>query len=121
MASRAVFLTAGFILLICGVVGKIGAVLTLIPDPVIGGNLTVMLAMVFSVGISTVKFIDIDSTRNLTILGTSIIVGLMVPQYINDPANANLIDTGKLYSTIGSCLMRKMKIKTRLIGTVHEN
>ncbi|XP_060587640.1 solute carrier family 23 member 2-like [Ruditapes philippinarum] len=94
VASRAVFLTAGIILLLCGVVGKFGAVLTLIPDPVIGGTLTVMFGMVSAVGISTLKFIDLDSTRNLTILGVSLILGLMVPQYINNPANANLINTG---------------------------
>ena len=114
MASRAVFLTAGFILIICGVVGKFGAVLTLIPEPIIGGTLTVLLGIVFSIGISTVKFIDIDSTRNLTILGTSIILGLMVPQYINDPANANLIDTGKLYSTFGSRLKKNYRSNTDL-------
>ena len=83
-------------MLICGVVGKFGAVLTMIPDPIIGGTLTILLGMVSAIGISTLKFTDLDSTRNLTILGTSLIIGLMVPQYINDPANENLIDTGKL-------------------------
>ncbi|XP_053406670.1 solute carrier family 23 member 2-like [Mercenaria mercenaria] len=94
VASRAVFLTAGVILLVCGVIGKFGAVLTLIPDPIIGGTLTVLFGMVSAVGISTLKFIDLDSTRNLTILGVSLILGLMVPQYINSPANADIINTG---------------------------
>lgn len=94
VASRAVFLTAGVILLLCGVIGKFGAILTLIPDPVIGGTLTVVFGMVSAVGISTLKFIDLESTRNLTILGISLILGLMVPQYINDPVNASIIDTG---------------------------
>ncbi|XP_053407071.1 solute carrier family 23 member 2-like isoform X2 [Mercenaria mercenaria] len=89
VASRAVFLTAGLILVICGVVGKFGAVLTIIPDPVIGGTLTLLFGMV-----STLKFTDLDSTRNLTILGTSLILGLMIPKYINNPANASLIKTG---------------------------
>lgn len=83
------------ILLLCGVIGKFGAILTLIPDPVIGGTLTVVFGMVSAVGISTLKFIDLESTRNLTILGISLILGLMVPQYVNDPANARVINTGK--------------------------
>jgi nucleobase transporter 1/2 len=97
VASRAVFLTAGLILVFCGVVGKFGAVLTLIPDPVIGGTLTVLFGIVSAVGISTLKFIDMDSTRNLTILGTALILGLMIPQYISNPENAALIDTGMLH------------------------
>ncbi|XP_060604590.1 solute carrier family 23 member 2-like isoform X2 [Ruditapes philippinarum] len=94
VASRAVFLTAGLILVFCGVVGKFGAALTLIPDPVIGGTLTVLFGIVSAVGLSTLKFIDMDSTRNLTILGTALILGLMIPQYISNPENAALIDTG---------------------------
>ena len=55
MASRAAFFTAGVILVVCGVIGKFGAVLSLIPDPVIGGTLTVLFGMVAAVGISTLK------------------------------------------------------------------
>ena len=43
---------------------------------------------------SICQFVDLDSTRNLTILGVSLILGLMVPQFINDPQNAGAIDTG---------------------------
>ncbi|XP_053407912.1 solute carrier family 23 member 2-like [Mercenaria mercenaria] len=94
VASRAVFITAGFVMVICGVVGKFGAFLTSIPYPVVGGAVIVPVGMVVAVGISTLKFIDLESTRNLTIFGTSIFLGLMIPQYINDPENANVIDTG---------------------------
>ncbi|KAL4231904.1 hypothetical protein ACF0H5_009480 [Mactra antiquata] len=94
VASRAVFVTAGVILMVCGVVGKIGAVLTLIPDPVIGGTLAVMFGMVSAVGISTLQFIDLESTRNLTIIGVSLLLGLMIPQYVNNPKHADNINTG---------------------------
>lgn len=94
VASRRVFQTAGLIMIVCGVIGKFGAVLTLIPEPIIGGTLTVVFGMVAAVGISTLKFIDMGSTRNLTILGLSLLLGLMVPQYINAKENANIINTG---------------------------
>ena len=94
VASRRVFQVAGLIMIVCGVVGKFGAILTLIPEPVIGGSLTVLFGMVAAVGISTLKFIDMNSTRNLTILGLSLLIGLMVPQYVNHPDNKDAIKTG---------------------------
>ncbi|XP_033756971.1 solute carrier family 23 member 2-like [Pecten maximus] len=92
VASRRVFQVAGIILVVGGVVGKIGAVLTLIPDPVIGGILTVVFGMVTMVGISTLQYTDMSSTRNLTIMAIAIILGLMVPQWITQ--NPNAIQTG---------------------------
>ncbi|XP_060065562.1 solute carrier family 23 member 2-like [Ylistrum balloti] len=92
VASRRVFQVAGVILVIGGVIGKIGAILTLIPDPIIGGILTVVFGMVAMVGISTLQFTDMSSTRNLTILAISIILGLMVPEWI--AKNPNAIQTG---------------------------
>lgn len=80
-------------LLIGGIVGKFGAVLTLIPDPIIGGTLTVVFGMVAAVGISVLQFIDFSSTRNLTILALSLILGIMIPQWLTQHEDA--IHTGK--------------------------
>lgn len=46
------FVTAGLMLVLWGVVGKVGAALALIPDPIVGGTLLLGLGMVASVGIS---------------------------------------------------------------------
>lgn len=80
-------------LLIGGIVGKLGAVLTLIPDPIIGGTLTVVFGMVAAVGISVLQFIDFSSTRNLTILALSLILGIMIPEWLAQHEDA--IHTGK--------------------------
>ena len=80
-------------LLIGGIVGKLGAVLTLIPDPIIGGTLTVVFGMVAAVGISVLQFIDFSSTRNLTILALSLILGIMIPEWLVQHEDA--IQTGK--------------------------
>lgn len=88
------FQVAGIILLLSGIIGKFGAVLTLIPDPIIGGTLTVVFGMVGAVGISVLQFMDMSSTRNLTILALSMILGLMVPQWLLN--NPNSINTGKV-------------------------
>lgn len=92
-ASRRVFQYAGIIFLICGLFGKVGAVLTLLPDPVLGGTVVLSFGMVTSVGLSTLQFVDLSSGRNLCIIGSSLLIGLMVPRYIEE--NANVIDTGK--------------------------
>ncbi|CAC5404080.1 Solute carrier family 23 member 2 [Mytilus coruscus] len=92
VASRRVFQVAGLILLIGGIIGKFGAVLTLIPDPIIGGTLTIVFGMVVAVGISVLQFIDFSSTRNLTVLAISMILGLMIPQWLSE--NTSAIDTG---------------------------
>jgi nucleobase transporter 1/2 len=98
VASRRVFQVAGLILLVCGIIGKFGAVLTLIPDPIIGGSLTVVFGMVAAVGISVLQFTDLSSTRNLTIIAVSIILGLMVPQWLQ--SNPGAINTGRIMTYI---------------------
>ncbi|XP_061192833.1 solute carrier family 23 member 2-like [Saccostrea echinata] len=92
VASRRVFQVAGIVLLLSGIIGKFGAVLTLIPDPIIGGTLTVVFGMVGAVGISVLQFMDMSSTRNLTILALSMILGLMIPQWLLQ--NPKSINTG---------------------------
>ncbi|XP_048244617.1 solute carrier family 23 member 2-like [Haliotis rufescens] len=92
VASRRVFQTAGLLLVLCGLVGKFGAVITLIPEPIIGGLNAVLLGMVAAVGISTLQFTDLSSSRNLTILGLSLMLGLGIPQWIY--ANPDAINTG---------------------------
>lgn len=92
VASRRVFQCTGLILLVCGIIGKFGAVLTLIPDPIIGGTLTIVFGFVAAAGISTLQYIDMSSTRNLCILAVSLILGLMVPQWLEK--NPGAINTG---------------------------
>ena len=94
VASRAVFLTAGIILVVSGVVGKFGAVLTLIPDPVVGGVLTVLCGMIMGSGLSMLKFVELDSTRNLSVIGTSLMVALTMTEVFKDPEMAAKFKTG---------------------------
>lgn len=86
------FQYAGIIFLICGLFGKIGAVLTMLPDPVLGGTVVLSFGMVTSVGLSTLQFVDLSSGRNLCIIGSSLLIGLMVPKYLEE--NKNAIQTG---------------------------
>ena len=54
----------------------------IIPSPIIGGTLTVVYGMITVIGIYTLQNTDLMSTRNATILGLSLILGTMVPQWL---------------------------------------
>lgn len=67
------------IMLMCGLVGKIGAVFITIPEPIIGGIFCVVFAMITSVGISTLQYVSLNSSRNLFVLGFSLFFGMALP------------------------------------------
>lgn len=90
---------AGLVFLLLGVFTKFGAILATIPDPIVGGLLTVSCAMVGGVGLSSVQMIDLKLSRNIAILGLAIIFGIMVPSYIDKYP----IDTGRPFPLRFSC------------------
>ena len=64
-------------MIILGLFSKFGAVFTLIPDPIVGGIFYVMFGMITAVGLSNLQFVDLNSSRNLFILGFSLFFGLV--------------------------------------------
>ena len=86
-----------------GVFGKFGAIVATIPDPVLGGIMTVSLGMVVSVGLSNIQFVDLSGGRNLMILGISMLVGITVPNWIL--VNTGHINTGKLNNFCHCCYL----------------
>lgn len=92
VASRAVFMTAAFITILGGVIGKFGAVFVLIPDPVIGGLGLVTLGMVIAMGVSMFRSVNLASSRNLMIIGFSLGQGLLLPSWVDN--NRDSINTG---------------------------
>lgn len=92
IASRRVFQAAGIIFLLCGIFGKFGALLTMMPKPVLGGIVVISFGMVTSVGLSSLQFVNLSSGRNLCIIGLSLLLGLMIPSYLEK--RKGVIDTG---------------------------
>ncbi|XP_071091112.1 solute carrier family 23 member 2-like [Haliotis cracherodii] len=92
VASRMVFVSAALILMVGGVVGKVGALFTIIPDPVVGGVNLVATSTVTAVGVSMLHRVDLSSSRNLLILGTSVTLGILLPDWM--AANGDSINTG---------------------------
>lgn len=67
----------GALLLVMGLIPKIGQVIADLPGPVIGGGATVMFAMVTAVGIQTLHKVNFTDNHNLLIVATSLAVGLI--------------------------------------------
>ncbi|XP_064648212.1 solute carrier family 23 member 1-like isoform X3 [Lineus longissimus] len=92
VGSRIVIQVGGFMMLLFGMFGKFGALFVTIPEPVTGGMFIIMFGMITAVGISNLQFVDMNSSRNLFILGFSFFFGLTLPQWMNK--NPAAIQTG---------------------------
>ncbi|MFC7304113.1 nucleobase:cation symporter-2 family protein [Streptomyces monticola] len=74
--SRHVATVAGAILVVLGLVPKLGALVAGLPEPVVGAAGLVMFATVAAVGIGTLRKVEFDGTSNLLIVAVSIGAGL---------------------------------------------
>ena len=52
--------------------------------------------LVISIGLSVLQYIDINSSRNMMILGVSFMFGMILPFYLRD--NPGIIKTGQFFS-----------------------
>lgn len=73
--SRHVVTIAGAILVLCGLIPKIGAIIASMPLPVLGGGVIVMFGMVASAGLSVLSEVKM-SRRNMIIIALSLSIGL---------------------------------------------
>ena len=69
-------------MIVMGLFSKFGAVFATIPEPIVGGIFYIMFGMVAAVGLSSLQYVDLNSTRNLFILGFSIFFGLVSTVYL---------------------------------------
>ena len=73
--SRHVVTIAGIIMIVCGLIPKIGAVIASMPFPVLGGGVIVMFGMVAAAGLN--MLVDVAMTRrNMIIIAVSLAFGL---------------------------------------------
>ncbi len=83
VGSRRVVQVGAALMLLLGAFGKFGALFTTIPQPIVGGMYCAMFGMITAVGLSNLQFVDLNSVRNLFILGFAFFMGLSVPEYFN--------------------------------------
>mmetsp|Transcript_1258 Transcript_1258/g.3252 ORF Transcript_1258/g.3252 Transcript_1258/m.3252 type:complete len:279 (+) Transcript_1258:64-900(+) len=92
VASRTVVLSGACIMLLFGIIGKFGGIFATIPGPIVGGVYCVMFGMIVGVGISNLQYCDLKSARNLFVVGFSILMALVIPDYVDK--NPKKFDTG---------------------------
>uniref|UniRef100_A0A914WAV6 Solute carrier family 23 member 2 n=1 Tax=Plectus sambesii TaxID=2011161 RepID=A0A914WAV6_9BILA len=81
VASRVTLQIAGLIMIVLGIFTKFGAVLATIPEPLVGGILCVSMSMVGGVGLSSMQLVNLKMSRNVAVLGFSIMAGMVIPLY----------------------------------------
>lgn len=78
--KRPIFWASG-LLMGMGLLPKIGALVTIIPTPVLGGAMLVMFTMIAVQGIKMLINVDLNDNRNLLVIAISIGLGLGVTVY----------------------------------------
>ncbi|XP_034555789.1 solute carrier family 23 member 1-like [Notolabrus celidotus] len=82
VGSRMVILLSGVFMILIGMLGKVGAIFTTIPTPVLGGMFLIMFGVISAAGISNLQSTDMNSSRNIFVFGFSIFTALVVPNWI---------------------------------------
>ncbi|MFD3510605.1 uracil-xanthine permease family protein [Nocardia sp. NPDC058666] len=120
--SRYVTAVSGAILVVLGLVPRIGEVVAVIPKPVVGGVGLVLFATVAVVGVTTLLKADLTDKVNATVAATAIGVGLL-PVFTKDmfdkfPTSAQiLLDSGVTLGAATAFLLNLVFNHTRL-GTM---
>ncbi|MFP4636046.1 MAG: uracil-xanthine permease family protein [Nitriliruptoraceae bacterium] len=99
VASRSVVLIGAVALILLGLIAPIGAVVATIPVPVVGGVYLALFGLITAVGLSNLRRADMDSQRNLMIIGFLLFGGLAFPAYFGSDAAADFSFFGIEWAT----------------------
>ncbi|XP_072015035.1 solute carrier family 23 member 2-like [Amphiura filiformis] len=94
VGSRVVIQICAITMIIVGMLGKVTALFSSIPLPIVGGILCILFGTVLAVGLSNLQYVDLNSPRNMLILGFSLFMGMLIPYWAGN--NRELIETGIL-------------------------
>jgi len=108
VGSRRVVQWGALVMIIFGLFSKFGTFFLTIPQPIVGGIFCVMFGMITAVGLSNLQFVNLNSTRNLFILGFSIFFSLVLPQWIKTHRDLTLTGVNELDQIIKVLLETSM-------------
>lgn len=104
VASRRVVIVGGCILIGVGLISKVGALIATIPPPVVGGLYCALFGLISAVGIQQVAKADLQSDRNLMIIGFILFMGLSVPAYISGAPPFKIDGAARMRAIFGTAL-----------------
>lgn len=82
VGSRRMVQYTAVIMMLFGIFSKFGAFFVSVPDPVMGGIFIVLFGTLSAVGLSNLQYVDMNSSRNILIVGFSIFFGLSVSNWV---------------------------------------
>ena len=94
VASRYVVQIGAALMILVGFVGYFGQLVATVPSPIIGGLYIAMFAQIVGVGLSNLKYVDLDSSRNIFVVGIAMFTGLAVPEYMRSVGGADALQQG---------------------------
>ncbi|XP_024940819.1 solute carrier family 23 member 2 isoform X2 [Cephus cinctus] len=113
VGSRRVIQWACVLMILQGIVSKFGAIFIIIPEPIVGGIFCVMFGMITAFGLSALQYVNLNSARNLYILGFSLFFPLVLSKWmIKHP---DIINTG---NDIADSVITVLLSTTILVGGV---
>lgn len=74
--DKSVIKIAGIMMILLGIFPKFGAIITMVPKPVLGGATLALFGVITAAGISILSSLDFSKDNNFTIVGTSIAIGV---------------------------------------------
>ncbi|CAL8249185.1 unnamed protein product [Merluccius merluccius] len=101
VGSRRVIQYGAAMMLLLGLVGKFSALFASLPDPVLGALFCTLFGMITAVGLSNLQFVDLNSSRNLFVLGFSIFFGLVLPSYVKqNPLVTGVVEVDQVLNVL---------------------
>jgi len=94
VASRYVVQIGAVIMLIVGYVGYFGQLVATLPAPIVGGLFIAMFGQIAAVGLSNLEYVDLNSSRNVFIVGIAMFAGLAIPAYMGATGGAGAFQEG---------------------------
>lgn len=124
-SRRAVQISAGFMIFF-SIFGKFGAFFASIPLPIFAAINCVLFGIVAAVGISLIQFANINSLRNIYVLGLSLFLGMSISQYffVNTDMNTGhgpVRTEGGWFNNIFNTLFSSPPTVAIIVGTLLDN
>ncbi|PSP76377.1 xanthine permease [Halobacteriales archaeon QS_1_68_20] len=105
VASRYVVRIGAVVMIVVGYVGYFGQLVATIPTPIVGGLFIAMFGQIAAVGLANLKYVDLDSSRNVFIIGLALFAGLAIPEYMAQFPGPDAFREGmSAFPAIGSIL-----------------
>lgn len=121
VGSRQVITVSAILMIIVSLFVKLSALFATIPAPIIGGILAILCGIITAVGISIIKFVNLNNTRNLFIVGVSTFCGLSFPAWFKDHPEQIGFGNNESLNRLLTVLIRNPMFVTGLLAFVLDN